>query len=155
MLNDVAALLHAGGRLAYILVALGIVMWTLVALRAGALWRVGRAAARRRGPTLGLSDASLAYAAVLESLIKAAPLLGLLGTVSGMVETFASLKPSGGVAFTHATEQTVASGISVALITTQLGLVLGIGGLVAARSLDRWAAHSRHRLRESTRGAVP
>jgi biopolymer transport protein ExbB len=66
--------------------------------------------------------------------VTVAPLLGLLGTVSGMIETFASMQ---GVALTHATEQTVAGGISVALISTQLGLVIGVPGLAAARLLAR------------------
>jgi biopolymer transport protein ExbB/TolQ len=42
-----------------------------------------------------------------------------------------------GVQMTHATEQTVAGGISVALISTQLGLVVGVPGLAVARLLAR------------------
>lgn len=86
------------------------------------------------------------HAALLRSLVAAAPLLGLLGTVNGMIETFASLHAQGGPSFTHATEQTVAGGISVALITTQMGLVIGIPGLVAARLLDRIEARRRREL---------
>ena len=77
------------------------------------------------------------HGATLRSLATVAPLLGLLGTVSGMVETFASLEQKGGVSLTHATEQTVAGGISVALITTQLGLIVGVPGLALVRILAR------------------
>ena len=58
-----------------------------------------------------------------------APLLGLLGTVMGMIETFDSLSDmalfssSGGIA----------GGISQALITTQIGLVIAIPGLLFER----------------------
>lgn len=88
------------------------------------------------------TDRTESYAALLHSLVAAAPLLGLLGTVSGMIETFASMHGAAG----HATDQSVAGGISVALITTQLGLVIGIPGLVAARLLDRVAAARRREI---------
>ena len=74
------------------------------------------------------------YGLILTAFVTVAPLLGLLGTVSGMVEMFASLQ---GVTLTHATEQTVAGGISVALVSTQLGLIIGVPGLAAARLLSR------------------
>ncbi|HKJ72061.1 MAG TPA: MotA/TolQ/ExbB proton channel family protein [Gammaproteobacteria bacterium] len=60
------------------------------------------------------------------TLVEVAPVLGLLGTVVGMIETFASLQTmelftqSGGIA----------GGISQALFTTQMGLVVAIPGLV-------------------------
>lgn len=71
---------------------------------------------------------------LLLGFVTVAPLLGLLGTVTGMIETFASMQ---GVALTHATEQTVAGGISTALVSTQLGLVIGVPGLAVARFLGR------------------
>ncbi len=74
------------------------------------------------------------YALVLTALVTVAPLLGLLGTVNGMVETFASLQ---GLGASHATEQTVAGGISAALISTQLGLVIGVPGLALLHLLKQ------------------
>ena len=71
--------------------------------------------------------------AAVRTLVAVAPLLGLLGTVSGMVEMFGSLHGGLGAA----ADATVAGGISKALVTTQLGLVIGAPGLVAARLLDR------------------
>jgi biopolymer transport protein ExbB len=65
--------------------------------------------------------------------VVAAPLLGLLGTVSGMIETFRSLEDmalfsqSGGIA----------GGISQALFTTQLGLAVAIPGLIIKGHLDK------------------
>jgi biopolymer transport protein ExbB len=50
-----------------------------------------------------------------------APLLGLLGTVSGMIMSFDVLARAGG-----ADPQDLASGIAVALITTQFGLVIAV-----------------------------
>lgn len=65
-------------------------------------------------------------------LAAAAPLLGLLGTVSGMVETFRVM----GV-FGMGNTQAMASGIKEALITTQAGLLVAIPGLLAGQVMRR------------------
>lgn len=73
------------------------------------------------------------------ALCAIAPLLGLLGTVSGMIETFASLvsmalfAKSGGVG----------GGISEALISTQMGLTVAVPGVIASRLLQ----HREHKLK--------
>src|SRR5690606_21020423 len=56
-------------------------------------------------------------------IVGAAPLTGLLGTVSGMLTTFSGIAGGAGG---EATVNTIASGISEALITTETGLVLAI-----------------------------
>lgn len=61
---------------------------------------------------------------VLSVLITLAPMMGLLGTIIGMLETFRGLAAgTGGQA-----ADMVANGIRVALITTQTGLVIAIPG---------------------------
>jgi biopolymer transport protein ExbB len=73
------------------------------------------------------------YKGLVNLVVVVAPLLGLLGTVSGMIETFDSLaemslfSQSGGIA----------GGISQALITTQMGLAVAIPGLIAGKLLER------------------
>ncbi len=61
-----------------------------------------------------------------------APLLGLLGTVSGMVTTFSVIAEFG-----TGNARALASGISEALITTQTGLVVAVPGLFLATLLLR------------------
>ncbi|MFH1463772.1 MAG: MotA/TolQ/ExbB proton channel family protein [Pseudomonadota bacterium] len=68
----------------------------------------------------------------VRALVTVAPLLGLLGTVSGMIETFASL----GDAALFSRSGGIAGGISVALVSTQMGLLVAIPGLLAGRALD-------------------
>mgnify|MGYP001066295779 CR=1 FL=1 len=58
-------------------------------------------------------------------IITAGPLLGLLGTVSGMFSTFQGMVQSDGNRF-----ENVVTGISEALITTQTGLIISIPALV-------------------------
>jgi biopolymer transport protein ExbB len=67
------------------------------------------------------------------TIVAAAPLIGLLGTVIGMIETFDSLADS--VLFSQTGG--IAGGISQALFTTQLGLVVAVPGLIIGRILDR------------------
>ena len=54
-------------------------------------------------------------------LISVAPLLGLLGTVAGMLMTFAGM-----AAGSDAPIDTISTGISRALVTTQAGLIIAI-----------------------------
>jgi len=59
------------------------------------------------------------------ALLIAAPLLGLLGTVVGMLDTFRGLALQAG----FETQQLVAEGVRRALITTETGLLVAIVGL--------------------------
>ncbi|WP_164551216.1 MotA/TolQ/ExbB proton channel family protein [Shewanella khirikhana] len=60
------------------------------------------------------------------------PLLGLLGTVSGMIETFKLM-----TLFGAGDPQAVSGGISEALVTTELGLIVAIPALLAHALLSR------------------
>jgi biopolymer transport protein ExbB len=62
----------------------------------------------------------------LQTIAQAAPLLGLLGTVLGMIKVFASISISG-----LGDPQALSEGISEAMITTAVGLAIGIPTLVA------------------------
>ena len=63
-----------------------------------------------------------------------APLLGLLGTVSGMIKTFSVIAEFG-----TGNAKALAGGISEALLTTQTGLVVAVPGLFLATFLARRA----------------
>jgi biopolymer transport protein ExbB len=70
---------------------------------------------------------------VVQSIVASAPLAGLLGTVTGMIETFNSLADA--ALFTQSGG--IAGGISQALLTTQMGLSVAVPGLIVGRVLDR------------------
>lgn len=72
------------------------------------------------------------YTGTIGLLATVAPLLGLLGTVSGMVKTFTVIAEFG-----TGNARALASGISEALITTQTGLVVAVPGLFLASFLLR------------------
>ena len=79
-----------------------------------------------------LSDADSKRSFLLV-LITTAPLMGLLGTVMGMLTTFSGLAVSTGVS----TVDQIAAGISEALITTQTGLIIAIPAYVLASLIQK------------------
>ncbi len=68
----------------------------------------------------------------LSILVTVSPLMGLLGTVMGMLTTFKGLAHSSGQVI-----DVVAQGISEALITTQTGLIIAIPGYILVYMLTR------------------
>lgn len=73
------------------------------------------------------------FASLIRVIVLIAPLLGLLGTVSGMIETFQSLSTM----TLHSQTGGVAGGIAEALFTTQMGLTVAVPGLLANSLLNR------------------
>ena len=157
-----------GGWVMIPLVAVSVVMWTLIVdrlRRFGELSRGGLQAqllsefdANKAGhPQLdreilgacalrlrrGL-DGQLAVIGVLAGI---APLLGLLGTVLGMIETFDVISQFG-----TGNARAMAGGISVALITTQTGLLVAIPGLLMSNRLSRKASSLKTTLDEVATG---
>lgn len=86
-------------------------------------------------------DRRLSLIAILAAI---APLLGLLGTVLGMIETFDVI-----AMFGTGNARAMAGGISVALITTQTGLLVAIPGMLMSNRLGRMASNLRTALDES------
>ncbi len=104
--------------------------------RAVELWE---AAGRRPVPrgfldeALGELEESLSSGALLSKcLVAMAPLLGLLGTVTGLIETFGSL----GTSSTSAASEGIAGGIVEALYATQMGLAIAVPGLLMGGVLN-------------------
>ena len=68
------------------------------------------------------------YLSALATIASAAPLLGLLGTVIGMIEIFGSQTPTAGAGGANPAQ--LAHGISVALYNTAFGLMVAIPSLI-------------------------
>ncbi len=68
------------------------------------------------------------YLSALATIASAAPLMGLFGTVVGMIEIFGSQTPTG--AATGGNPAQLAHGISVALYNTAFGLIVAIPSLI-------------------------
>jgi biopolymer transport protein ExbB len=83
--------------------------------------------------------------AIIGVLAGIAPLLGLLGTVTGMMTTFEVLGGYG-----TGNVRAMAGGLSEALLTTQTGLVVAIPGMFMAGFLNRRAKRFNHLLNNLT-----
>ncbi|MEX2606342.1 MAG: MotA/TolQ/ExbB proton channel family protein [Kiritimatiellia bacterium] len=90
---------------------------------------------------IGCSEALRKDWLILAALTASAPLLGLLGTVMGMIQTFDAVSAVSGE-----TGQRVAAGISRALLTTQFGLVIALPGVFGAAHLRRGVREVEARL---------
>lgn len=77
---------------------------------------------------------------LIQSFIAICPLLGLLGTVSGMIEIFDALGAQG-----SSNIRVMAHGVSRATIPTMAGMVAALSGLYFAARLSRLSqTHTRH-----------
>jgi biopolymer transport protein ExbB len=88
------------------------------------------------------------YLGALATIATVAPLLGLFGTVVGMIEIFGSQGAINGGA---GSPQQLAHGISVALYNTAFGLLIAIPALAAWRSLRSIANQRQRECEEFTR----
>lgn len=81
---------------------------------------------------------------LLELTAAAAPLIGLLGTVFGMIEAFQALENAG----SRVDPAALSGGIWEALVTTAAGLVVAIPALAAWHAFDRWLERGRHAMED-------
>jgi len=83
-------------------------------------------------------EAGLPYIRVLVALC---PLLGLLGTVTGMIEVFDVMAVAG-----SGNAKAMAGGVSKATIPTMAGMVAALSGLVLSARLEQFASDEGERL---------
>jgi biopolymer transport protein ExbB len=148
-MNLLIELVHRGGPVMFAILALSVVLYSrcvklIIAIRRSSRhYDLQGSAQERQLPELRRAreeahESFRQQRVALGAMIAAAPLLGLLGTVSGMVTTFESI--SG-----HSAEKTMeglARGISEVLVATESGLVVAIPALlmvhIASRSLRKY-----------------
>ena len=137
-------LVEGGGPFVFFIFVSGVIMWTLVIERTWYFWRVlpidsqtaieswnkrsdhlsWCARQIRDGIVSRLETKMTTNLLVLQVLVPLAPLLGLIGTVSGMLEVFDSMALRG-----SADARTMAKGVSQAMLCTLTGLAVSISGL--------------------------
>ncbi|WP_169931444.1 MotA/TolQ/ExbB proton channel family protein [Pseudidiomarina aestuarii] len=80
---------------------------------------------------------------ILQALVALCPLLGLMGTVTGMIEVFDVMAVSG-----TGNARSMAAGVSKATIPTMAGMVGALSGVFATTWLQRTAKRERLKLEE-------
>ena len=129
-MNDIAAWLVSGGPTMIALAAVGVALCFLIVERYLAIGAQIRAVRLGGVPSDATGLAGLRRMGLIRACIVVAPLLGLLGTVTGMIATFDSILHGGYIA-------EMSQGIREALLTTQYGLAIAAPGLLAERLLLR------------------
>ncbi|MGB0646663.1 MAG: MotA/TolQ/ExbB proton channel family protein, partial [Bradymonadia bacterium] len=81
------------------------------------------------------------FSALILVLAAIAPLLGLLGTVTGMIATFDTITQFG-----TGNPKLLSGGISEALITTELGLIVAIPAVLFGNLLKGWSDQMKDRI---------
>lgn len=148
----IGAFMDQGGTLMYYIAALTFVMWALVFervfyLKGGLkgdvqeylkIWearseRKSWNARQIRNAMISRMSAKInRNMAMITTLIALCPLMGLLGTVTGMIEVFSVLSLTGG-----GDAKQMAGGVSKATIPTMAGMVAALSGLFVNTYLTR------------------
>jgi len=139
LINELKFIIDQGGIVLWFMVLLSVVLFTLLSSTWLVLRKVKNELAPFRNSMTHLTDPKLIQEEValfelkeiswvnrrmpnMSVLLALAPLSGLLGTVSGLLNTFSGLAS----ASTAKPIDSISSGISEALITTQIGLIIAV-----------------------------
>ena len=145
--NGIEAFVDAGGWVVWWILAVALTLWTLIVERIWWFWKVLPAAradaaqrwqarrersswTARRIRMAMISELSVAMNATLpmmRALIPICPLLGLLGTVGGMLEVFDVMAIKG-----RSEPRAMADGVSEAMVCTLSGLAVALSGMFSA-----------------------
>ena len=159
MIAELADYLARGGAILWLIVADALLLYGLLGERVLSLWAPATWRHQRAGELhqllethhrvgdeailIGLAEHPelTRHLALIRALVAVAPLLGLLGTVGGIITTFdAIIAGVPGAGF--------GGGIAAALITTQLGIAVAVPALLlerlVSRRAERLAAQSLH-----------
>ena len=144
MIQNITSLIDAGGFVIWVLLALSIVLWSLLFERYLFFWfdypklknnilnqwqkRVDKNTWQsEKIRELLLAEVNLSLnksMLIIKSLIGLCPMLGLIGTVTGMIHVFDVMTYLDG-----SNARAMASGISMATIPTMAGMVIAISGI--------------------------
>ncbi len=88
---------------------------------------------------------------VLTTIGTAAPLLGMTGTVTGMIASFSGLADAGSISGSGGA---VAAGIAEALVTTAVGMIVALSAVIPQSVFNRWSDEIELEIEESTTDLV-
>ena len=164
MMNTINEFLETGGQVLTVIAAVICVMWLLIFERIAFLFFTYRSVKKQlkltwqaRKEQKSWRAEQIRYALIargteklktnlplIQSLVVLCPLLGLLGTVTGMIEVFDVMAISG-----NGNARSMASGVSRATIPTMAGMVGSLSGVFASTWLQRTAKREAELLEDS------
>jgi biopolymer transport protein ExbB len=162
--GDLVAFLETGGNVLVVIMIATFFLWLLIVERYWYFWTTHGGLVRRarrqweersdhtswgahRIRELLISEVKLETRRSLElikTMVAVAPLLGLLGTVVGMVEVFDVMAISG-----SSNARAMAAGVSKATLPTMAGMVVSLSGLYFSNQLDQRAEREVDRVADA------
>ena len=148
---NIISFMEQGGNVLWLIAALTFFMWTMIFERfsyfqsehrnvvriATEVWET-RAERRswsahqiRDGLISEASDKITGSLPLIQTCVALCPLLGLLGTVTGMISVFDAMATQGGNA------RSMAAGVSMATIPTMAGMIASLSGLLGSTMIKR------------------
>lgn len=161
VLYDVRYLLEVGGNVLVTIFFIAVALWTLIFERFWYLkWIHPERAAEAQRAWQAIDDQATWDAAsirrllisevnmdlrrslaLIRALVAVCPLLGLLGTTTGMVDVYEVMAIKG-----SSSPRAMASGVSQAMVTTMAGLVVALSGIFFSFRLENRSVAERDRL---------
>jgi biopolymer transport protein ExbB len=161
VIEAVSDFLETGGDVLLWIGVVTLAMWTLMLERIWYFWRVQPRVAKRVQQQWDARADKSSWAAnqirrlmisevqlqldqglvMIKTLVALCPLLGLLGTVTGMIEVFDVMAIAG-----SGNARAMASGVSKATIPTMAGMVAALSGLLLSAQIERFARDEGQRV---------
>lgn len=161
LIDSIRTFLDTGGIVLWLILFVSIILWCLIGERLLYLWLFYPELKQRylegwvkrldknSAAALSIRDCIISEAKismnkslpVIKMLISLCPLLGLLGTVTGMIHVFDVMAVTG-----TGNARAMASGVSQATIPTMAGMVIAISGLYFNRLIEERVSDETHHL---------
>jgi len=159
--DDIRAFLQSGGEVLWSILGVAILLWCLIVerlvffklnyptIRKACLERWNQRVDKNSAYALFIRKAIISETLIqmnhsvslIKILIAICPLLGLLGTVTGMIHVFDVLAITG-----TGNARAMASGVSKATIPTMAGMVIAIAGLYFSKLIEERVSDEAHHL---------
>jgi biopolymer transport protein ExbB len=159
--NDLNQFMQLGGSILWVILMVAMGLWSLIierflffkarypTLRTGYLKQWQDRHDKNSGHALFIRQALISEAlitmrsgvSVIKILIALCPLLGLLGTVTGMIHVFDVMAVTG-----TGNARAMAAGVSKATIPTMAGMVIAIAGLYFSKLIEERVSDESHHL---------
>jgi len=159
--DDISAFLQSGGNVLWGILWVAILLWGLIVerliffklnyptIRKVCIEHWNQRTDKNSAYALFIREAMISETQIqmnrrvslIRMLIAICPLLGLLGTVTGMIHVFDVMAVTG-----TGNARAMASGISKATITTMAGMVIAIAGLYFSKLIEERVSDESHHL---------
>lgn len=163
-IDAIRTFMERGGDVLYLILLVLLIMWALIVERLWFYWVEYRKQRKqivdsweareerkswyahkiRKAMLSEASDNLMQGVSMIKTLVALCPLVGLLGTVTGMIEVFDVMASQG-----SSNARAMAAGVSKATIPTMSGMVAALSGVFLSTYIERKAKREKEGLEDS------